>query len=582
MENVSIPSDSTGNSNPQVSERACAKDPWCQPLGSLVLKLLKNPAALKGFFSLSGGSILYCLSALSILYGIAQIMTPLLAKSKAFSDALPCIVTLNIYELAMLAVLITIVVWRNVTDDAVSLVVLVALFLITSGIVLGAGAYHAPKTCFYIGLVCAALGLGKLLLMRRFISFQIGKIALLGMTLILLWNFLTSSVMAGFFADAPGKGTAYRNLWLTAWLVLLTGAGLIIAEAAMRKPPSAQQANNRRPMLHTPSMVWIFALIILAAATAHQYGLAYMYRIPHVFGDYVPHIAVASLLAIQLMRSLGKQAVYAEIAVASLPLACTICALLNKSIIAPGRLNLELLWYPPVMLGLIATAILSLSIYHHRRGLLYVVLAYAFGCLLTIGFSPNKPHQLNWFLCGGGIVAALLVFGVVYRNMFLCFTAVILLAGGLAQTEMFAEFAKAQDLTPVGAVAGVAGLGTILICFAFGRKILRVITALGAIFIMVFIFDYLGISLSWKDLPAAAVTVALCVALWLRTRDITATAIITIPMLPKLYLLAKDMSSWAFVALSFLLLFVGAAVSIFCKRKESAQPAPNPQPPGEY
>jgi hypothetical protein len=568
MENAGITSNSGSNPEMKTDERAsCPSSFLSRPIGSLMAGFLDNPASIKSFFRLTGGSVLYCLSGFSILYGIAQIVTPVLAKSNAFSDALPCIVTLNIYELALLAVLVTIVVWKNVTDDAISLVVLVALFLITSGIVLGTGAYHAPDICLYIGLACAGLGVGKLYAMRRFIRFQIGRLSLLGMTLILLWNFLTSSVMAGCFASSPATGAAYRNHWLVAWLVLLGGGGLIVAEAAMNKLSETKASNSRKPLLHRPSMVWIFALVVLAAAGAHQDGIAYMYRVQNAFGDYIPLIGIGSLLVPELMRSLERRFGYAEIVVCCLPLACTFYAVLEKSIIAPAGLTLELLWYPPVMLGLIGAAILSLSVRHRWYGLVYVVIAYGLACLLTVGFSPDKPHELNWHLCGGGLVAVLLALGLIHRNAFLCFGGVFVLAGGLGNTDVFARFAEAHELTTFGAAAGVAGLGTIVVCLAFGPKVPRVIKLLGASSLMAFIFDYAGVSLAWKDLAVAAGTVVVCTALWLRTGDIAAVVIVCTPMAPKAYMLARKMSSWSFVVLSFLLLFLGAAVSLFCKRK---------------
>ncbi|MHC4648471.1 MAG: hypothetical protein ACYTBJ_23680, partial [Planctomycetota bacterium] len=47
--------------------------------------------------------------------------------------------------------------------------------------------------------------------------------------------------------------------------------------------------------------------------------------------------------------------------------------------------------------------------------------------------------------------------------------------------------------------------------------------------------------------------------------------IVCIPMAPRLYMAARKMSSWGFVALSFVLLFAGAAVSLFCKRRQTEQ-----------
>jgi hypothetical protein len=44
--------------------------------------------------------------------------------------------------------------------------------------------------------------------------------------------------------------------------------------------------------------------------------------------------------------------------------------------------------------------------------------------------------------------------------------------------------------------------------------------------------------------------------------------VICMPLLRKLYMLLGAMSSWGFVLLSFVLLFAGAAVSLFFKHKE--------------
>ena len=114
--------------------------------------------AVSVFLSLTGGSILYCLSAASIIYGIGQIIGPSLAKSILLSQTLPCLFAINLYEIALLAVLVIIVRFRNVTDDAVSLLILIALFLVTSGLTLGTLTPGSPQACFYIGIICVGLG----------------------------------------------------------------------------------------------------------------------------------------------------------------------------------------------------------------------------------------------------------------------------------------------------------------------------------------------------------------------------------------------------------------------------------------
>ncbi|GAI17133.1 unnamed protein product, partial [marine sediment metagenome] len=70
----------------------------------------------KSFFDLTGGSLLYCLSAVFVAYGIVKVMGPILSDTDSLSSALPCILTLHIYEIALLGVLILIV-SRKVVDD---------------------------------------------------------------------------------------------------------------------------------------------------------------------------------------------------------------------------------------------------------------------------------------------------------------------------------------------------------------------------------------------------------------------------------------------------------------------------------
>ena len=206
------------------------------PLGSLINVALNNRETLGRFLSLTGGSVLYCLSALSIVYGITQIIGPPLAKSGVFTDILPCVAVLNAYELALLAVLVLIVVWHNVTDDAISLVILVALFLVASGMTLGVVAPSGLDICLAIGFASVVLGLAKLYVLRRFISLRIGALSVLGLALILAWNFLGPSLMARPLMARTSTDELRRHQWLLGWLVLLAGAALTFAEVAGKEP----------------------------------------------------------------------------------------------------------------------------------------------------------------------------------------------------------------------------------------------------------------------------------------------------------------------------------------------------------
>ena len=543
---------------------------WGQPLGQLANKVLDNQDAIKHFLSLTGGSILYCLSALSIIYGITQIVGPPLATSNALGDILPCVFVLNGYELALLGVLVLIVTWRHVTDDAISLVLLVAVFLVGSGMTLGVVAPSGLDICLALGITCTVLGLGKLYVLRRFIALRFGGLACLGMALILGWNFLASALMARPMMARTATDEIRRSQWLMAWLVLLVGAGLILAEAIHRKLPLPTDKNRRSAFLYGPAMPLLFFLVLLAAAGLHQYGIAYMFAVDYELGDFIPLLAVGALLGLELMRSLARPWKEAEIVLAAAPLMATLLAVANKATIVTSGLGPGLLWSPPVMLGLTGIVILWLSFHHKWYALFFVAMGYALGVLLVIG----KPHQLNWELGGLGLIALLAAFALMKRNAPLCFATVIAISVGLGMTDTFTRFAEAHHLPPWDAVCGVAGIGSVLISLAFGPQTPRSITFFGVIALIIFVFSCVPKPLQWADLGLIAMTLIVSAALWFRTREILAALVLWIPIVPKAYRFAAEMSAWSFVALSFLLLFAGAGVSLFCKSKGHAEASP--------
>lgn len=71
---------------------------WQRPLSSLLRSALSPEGVIRRFLSLNGGTVLYALSALSIVYGITQIIGPPLAQSFALREILPCVAVLNVYE----------------------------------------------------------------------------------------------------------------------------------------------------------------------------------------------------------------------------------------------------------------------------------------------------------------------------------------------------------------------------------------------------------------------------------------------------------------------------------------------------
>ena len=154
------------------------------------------------------------------------------------------------------------------------------------------------------------------------------------------------------------------------------------------------------------------------------------------------------------------------------------------------------------------------------------------------------------------------------RDFTLCFGAVILLAGGLGISNELARFARSNGLTIPGAIIGIAGLGTMALCLIFGEKTHKAMILFAAVCLTITIFDYQSHSLEWKDMGILIVIAALSISLWLRLskESLYAIPLLCAPLVPRIYILAVAMSSWGFIALSFVLLIMGAAVSFFYKQ----------------
>ncbi len=577
MDTPILPADETNHSSVPPVPYPRRQTVWSMPLGALLNAVLSNQDAIRRFLSLTGGSILYCLSALSIVYGITQIIGPPLAKSGVLADILPCVGVLNIYELALLVVLVPIVVWRHVTDDAISLVILVALFLVASGMTLGVVAPSGLNVCLLIGIFSVLLGLAKLLVLRRYIALRLEILPAVGLALILAWNFLGPSLMARPLMARTSTEELRRSQWLWGWLILLSGAVLVLVPALRREYAPPGDSRPRPPFLHTHSMAAIFALVVLGAMGFHQYGIAYMFAVDYRYGDFIPLVAAVSLLLLELIRSLGKRFEGVEEVISWMPLGLAVLAVANKLTVAPPTLGIGLISYPPVVLGLTGLALLWMGVRRRMLWLSYTAVAYGLGVLLTI----SRGHELNWPLFGGGLVVVLLVLGALRRSPTLCFAAILVLTVGLGSTDAFARFAKQYHLGATGASAGVAGLGTVLLALAFGRRTPAVFILVGTAGVVIGAFDALPKSLHWMDLVVLVALASMFAGLLVRTKNVGPALVLWIPVFPRAYLLTTRMSSWNFVALSFLLLFGGAFVSLFLKRKLMPEKPSTPEPPKE-
>jgi hypothetical protein len=516
----------------------------------------------KGFFNLTGGSLFYCLSAVFVAYGIVKVMGPILSDSDSLLSALPCILTLHIYEIALLGVLILIV-SRKVVDDAISVVILMSLFLVGTSIAQGSVADRDITISFFVGFFGITVAIGKFYAMRRFALIPFGVQSVLGLGVIISCNYLGPTLMALLISNDPTSEMGRRNLWLFLWLTILTGTAFVITEAMKTNHKQQIKQHEPTPFLQTHLMVYVFALIIVIASGVHQYSMAFTFALERVLGDFVPVIAVAVLLMLQILRNLGKRFGYTEIFISCAPLAAMLLAINEKAVLSSGQLGPGLLCYPPVTLALSGLAIAVVAIYHRWYRLLAAVFLYGLGVILTVGFSPEHPYDLNILACIGTLAVALLVYGIIIRNQFSYIAGIVVLCFELAQLDAFSVFVKNLNLTETGSLAGVCGLGFMAFYLLFGHRLHKALQIVGALCLAGFVYDYLPDYIHWRYIIALLATGCLMVLLWFRKKDILNMAILFIPFLIKVYIMAKRLAHWRFVLIGFLLLAAGTIASLF-------------------
>ena len=531
------------------------------PLSTLIDHLLEQGDRMKSFLSLTGPTLLYSLSALSIVYGITRMIGPPLATSYRIGDILPSLAILNAYEIALLGVVVLLVVWRHITDDAIPLVILIALFLVASGMTLGVIAPSGLNLCLFLGVTSVLLGAIKILLLRTHIGLPISPLTFMGIMIILMWNFLGSSLMARPLMAQAAPDELRRQHWLVSWLILLVAAIFVLVDATRKAYSDSPTKKNRPPYIHTSGMIWLFVLVLLGAIGFHQYGVAHMFAVDYTARDFMPLLLVITLLVLEFVRSQRWKNGNVVVAVTCIPLGIALFISFQQPASVSRISGLELLCCPPLVLGLTGLALFGLRLRHQWPALHFVAVFYGLGVLLTLTAS-NRP---NWPLFGIGLISLLFLWGLVRKNPKLCLAGVLILAMGLGQSDALLQWTQRQDVTHIGLIAGIIGLGIFLIALVFGRHTPRKMTLIGSIMLGLCIFDLHPKTITWIDLVLTIVIMLCFLTLWKRTQDVVVPLTLWVPELPRLYLLSTAMSSWSFIVLSFLLLATGTGISLFLK-----------------
>jgi hypothetical protein len=360
---------------------------------------LNKPVSLDWAWLVRGGHVLYVASAACILIGIAQIIIPAYKERALAAASLQGWGTLNIYELALLAAALALVLWRRVWDDAVSLTLLAVAFLVGTSITLDTVGPAKPYLALGLGVLGLALAAGKLAALARWVTARVNAWAIAGAGVLLAWNFLIPGVLGWKLAHAPLDDNV-RPLWLAGWWIGLLGGALLLA-GAWRLPDHVRPAKGspRPPFLRTPAMSWLCLTLLLAATFTHQYALLYVTvsGVPPV-GDFLPALGLLVLVLLEAARAHGWATKGERVALALLPLGVAAVVLGAGAYRSRWGLHADLVNYPPMFL--IEMALVLGALAWRRR---WIGLGVTAGVYMLVGGSfvykdltANRPGGGPW------------------------------------------------------------------------------------------------------------------------------------------------------------------------------------------
>ena len=526
-----------------------------------------NRQLLRRFFSLAGGSILYCISAVLVAYGVAHVLAPVLAESNTLRAAMPGVGTLWVYELALLAVLLLIVA-RKVVDDAVSVVIIIALYLIAAAVALGTVADRNPSAAVLLCAAGPAMALGKLAAMRRFVRIPFTSLTILALTFLVAVNYYGPLIMSRLMTPDAAPEETRRACWFAIQLTMIAGPILILI-TMLKSPAKPWHDSHNAAFLRSPAMVCLFTAVMLAASAVHAWGIGYMYALPEYLGDYLPVIAVVCLLLLEILPRLGLVFGPLHVIIASAPLAVLAVAIWRMSIGAAAGWILDLVAYPPVFCTITGLAIGALAWRRRHSPLRGVVFMYLLAAILTCGYDPEQAHDLNTRIAGAVLAAVLMVYGIESWRPQYSLLATAILTLGAATTPAYLNAAAAWHLTHTGAVSAVAGCLMVGLAIVFGKSLDRHWRFLGAFCMALFAYDLIGPGTGLCYFAAVAfaflLVAAVAAVLWFRARDFAAAAAVTLGAVLRLFF---AFASWRYIAAGFLALALGLLVSLKKRRRK--------------
>lgn len=527
--------------------------------------------------ALAGGSIFYLLSAVCILLGVAKVIVPMyeqigLPPGQAI-EKLFCLVALNLYELMLLGVALLILLWKNVVDDAVSLTLLIAVFLIGSGVALDTIAPDFPLAAVLFGLVGCVLAIAKLSAMARHITGPLRRGTYAALAILLAWNFLMPAAL-GFAQSAQMSNLSLVQIWFAGWWVTLIGAIVLIIDLSRIPHGFAGVGDAHQPLLRRQIMRWNVVGLLLVGTFVHQDALAWAFNLKLQVGDLLLALGALALLWLELRRAYGCRHTPGDVALGLVPLAAAITVIHAGSYDTTATATIGLIAYPPMALLAIALGYAALALRWESATYTAFTVAYATAGALFFGTHPASPTVLNVLAAGCVLALGLAIIGALARSMLPVVAAALVLALSTSFDPKAMHWHAAQRLEPWIVAMMLFGLLTQVIACVRPGGWRYALALAGSVMLSFGVWHCFGRHGSALHTPVSAaltglaLLVGMALVTW-RTQHWWCMIPAIGPLVVALYQRLHAHVGWLLILCSFLVLALGAFASIL-----------KPAPPG--
>ena len=487
---------------------------------------VKNESILKSFILNTGGGSIYCLSALSIILGLSQVMAPILNTDELVEKIL-CIGSLNLYECLLIGALLFLLVRQQL--KSVSLYVLLGIFYFSGGLLINSLASDNTNMALSIGTGAFLLMLIKSLVLQRFSGFSMNRLRFTAILILGLWNFLMPGLCSYVF-DEYGSASL-PSFWRLATLCICAFQLLLILDELFRSD--------------TNPLKKIFLAELFIVALMNQFALPYIFNFSTYFYDFLPLISLGAIYIAASSKT--AEAVWSS---CLFPMVLFVLTTSSR-----GFLKIDFMWSTEVYLSLFALLTTLIAWKRKTPHLQYLALSY----FVTLGLYKHleilePPTLLIAIISSLSIFLAYLCY---QRQVFAQVSFALFCLVGFLNWPIVENFCELNKISSTPLFFIVLG------ALAFLYNLCRYEdTRLYYASVILIVGSLLYLPSLWPLMIASSLLSAGFIFLsWRHVRDIWLALLFTLPILRMLYHVMPTITGWHFIVLSFILLGVGTYIN---------------------